>query len=499
MSLPLTAGAQRALDRAAQIARQVGAADVEAVHLLWGLLLDESRAAAQLASQGLTAERLEELHPLEEKGDRSLFSDAPRISPHVEDAVYVARRKAIGLGAGEVGSEHLLLGLVEIDSPVRSVLAGHGLTPEAAAATPPALPPLAPSEHPWAEPPVTDLTDAYRILDAAANRLREGLRVLEDFVRFALDDRHLTERLKTWRHEFTAALRLLNAPALLAARDTEADVGTSVHTPQERHRGSLADVTQAACKRAQEAARTLEECGKLVDRDFAATLGRLRYELYTLEKAILRTHTARERLAECRLYLLVTEELCPHGSGPMLKAALAGGVDIVQVREKRMPDRELLAHARRVREWTRNAGVLFLMNDRPDLAVLADADGVHVGQEELTVRDARRIVGPDRLIGVSTHTIEQARQAVLDGADYLGVGPVYPSGTKSFTEFAGLDFVRQVAAEIRLPAFAIGGIDPENLTPVLQAGATRIALSGALCCAEEPRDVASQLRLALKR
>src|SRR4029077_11335298 len=118
---------------------------------------------------------------------------------------------------------------------------------------------------------------------------------------------------------------------------------------------------------------------------------------------------------------------------------------------------------RRVAEGTRGdrAGrrdmdALFVMNDRADLAVLADAAGEHDRQEELTVKEARRIVGPDRLVGVSTHTIEQARQAVLDGADYLGVGPVFPSGTKSFDQLAGLDFVRQVAAEIKLPWFAIG-------------------------------------------
>src|SRR5207244_2916050 len=122
---------------------------------------------------------------------------------------------------------------------------------------------------------------------------------------------------------------------------------------------------------------------------------------------------------------------------------------------------------RYVREWTSAAGALFIMNDRPDLAVLTEADGVHVGQEELTVRDARRIVGPNKLVGVSTHSIEQARAAVLDGADYIGVGPVFSSGTKSFGALAGLEFVRQVSAEISLPAFAIGGIDAQNVEQVI--------------------------------
>ena len=136
---------------------------------------------------------------------------------------------------------------------------------------------------------------------------------------------------------------------------------------------------------------------------------------------------------------------------------------------------------------------MFVMNDRPDLAVLADADGVHVGQEELSVKDARTIVGADRLVGVSTHSIEQARQAVLDGADYIGVGPVFPSGTKQFDRLAGLELVRAVAAEVRLPAFAIGGITADNLPLVREAGLGRVAVSGAVASAADPGAAARRL------
>src|SRR5690606_15435055 len=130
-----------------------------------------------------------------------------------------------------------------------------------------------------------------------------------------------------------------------------------------------------------------------------------------------------------------------------VEAIVAAGAHVVQLRDKQWSDRELIDRARRLRQITRGRA-LFIMNDRPDLAVLADADGVHVGQEELSVKDARTIVGPRRLVGVSTHTLAQARQAVLDGASYIGCGPTFPSGTKSFEQLAGLDFLRAVAAEI---------------------------------------------------
>ncbi|HLQ47287.1 MAG TPA: thiamine phosphate synthase, partial [Planctomycetaceae bacterium] len=332
---------------------------------------------------------------------------------------------------------------------------------------------------------------------AAANRCREGLRVIEDFVRFSLDDAHLSRLLKELRHELTQRLCDLDRLGLSAARDTLGDVGTRIKTAREQIRSRPIDIVQANCRRVAEALRTLEEfckfIPKLADPRLPSHLEQLRYRLYTIEKALATTLAARDRLAGRDLYLLATESLCHHGLGPAVRQALEAGVGLVQLREKELTDRRLLESARRVRQWTREAGALFLMNDRADLAVLCNADGVHVGQDELTVREARRIVGPNRLVGVSTHTIDQARQAVLDGADYLGVGPVFPSGTKSFDQLAGLDFVRHVAAEIRLPWFAIGGISLDNIDAVKSAGASRVAVSGTICSSPNPGRAATEL------
>ncbi|MDB5346562.1 MAG: thiE [Schlesneria sp.] len=335
--------------------------------------------------------------------------------------------------------------------------------------------------------------EIWRILDAAANRAGEGLRVIEEFARFALNDANLSRLLKECRHDLAAALASIPESNRLAARDTLGDVGTAIGTPSEYARLTPADVARASFKRVQEALRTLEEYGKLIDSALAQRVEQLRYRLYTAEKAVLRTAVVSERLHDRVLYLLVTSQSCPGGLESTVRNALAAGVGIIQVREKQMPDRELLEHARRVRSITQEYGALLIINDRPDLAVLANADGVHVGQDELTVRDARRIVGPDLLIGVSTHSIEQARQAVLDGADYLGVGPTFPSNTKAFDQFAGLDFVRQVASEISLPWFAIGGISSENIATVIEAGAKRVAVSNAICGSANPGQAAAGL------
>src|SRR5262249_43085152 len=149
--------------------------------------------------------------------------------------------------------------------------------------------------------------------------------------------------------------------------------------------------------------------------------------------------------------------------------------------------------ARLAREITRRAGTLLIVNDRADIAQLADADGVHVGQDDLAVRDARRILGPTALVGVSTHDTEQVRRAILDGANYIGIGPTFPSQTKDFTHCSGLDFIRLAVSETSLPAFAIGGIDESNVDWVVSAGARRIAVSRVLCAAESPLEVAARL------
>lgn len=332
-----------------------------------------------------------------------------------------------------------------------------------------------------------------RILDASANRAREALRVIEDYCRLALNDAFLSGELKRLRHDLAQALADLEPNLLLQARDTLGDVGTTLSTEQEQQRHSLTAVVQANLKRLQEALRSLEEYGKLHGPRLGRVLEQLRYRAYTLERAILVGSSARQRLAEARLYVLVTGSLCTGLLDWTIKEAAAGGAAVIQLREKGLPDRALLELARRVRRWTREAGVLFIMNDRPDLACLAEADGVHVGQQELSVPELRRIVGPDALIGVSTHDIAQVRQAVLDGASYIGVGPTFPSETKTFEELAGLDFVRQVAAETSLPAFVIGGVNQTTIAAAIGAGARRVAVSQAICQAEEPRQAAAEL------
>ncbi len=416
-----------------------------------------------------------------------------------QSAFFVARDVAReATGESTVVSEALLLALLRTDETLAAELESFGLRlADLEASILSRRPPPPQIEEPLHLGDVTEHVDTARILDACANRAREGLRVVEDYCRFVLDDAFLSRSLKELRHDLTSVLADLSADLLLESRETQRDVGTALTTPSEFDRASLRDVVGANLKRLQEALRSLEEFGKVRNPLCAQVLEQLRYRSYTLERAIVLGATARHRLAGARLYVLLSRSRCAASLDWTIAEAAAGGAQVVQLREKGLTDRELHERAREVRHWTRQAGVLFILNDRPDIARLVEADGVHLGQDDLPIKEARRILGPDALIGVSTHNLEQLRQAILDGASYVGVGPTFPSATKDFTDLAGPEFVRQALAETTLPAFVIGGVNPSTIDAVVAAGARRVAVGQAITAADDPRSVASALLAAL--
>jgi thiamine-phosphate pyrophosphorylase len=511
-----TAGAQRVWAAARECALELAAAEVAVEHLLRALLSEENRAAEQLRRAGITLEAI----PAEwmrgegcevKEGTANVETGTTLPQQEALRAVLIeARAEAFAQGpAVELGTEHLLIGLCRVSSAVSEWLAQFGVRGQpvsdasqkrSASTSSESTAPLSAEFRLRSQAPTnTDRVDVYRILDAAANRAREGLRVVEDFVRWAWNDGFLARELKELRHELADSLSRLPHAELLASRDSIGDVGAQIATASEYQRGSPATVATASLKRVEEALRSLEEFSKVIEANVARRFEQLRYRLYSIDKAVHATTRSRSRLADQRICLLATESLCHHGIGPAVLSALEAGVRMVQLREKSLPDRELMALARRLRDWANDFDALLIVNDRADIAAAIGADGVHLGQEDLPVSAARAIVGPDKLIGVSTHSLAQARQTVLDGADYLGVGPVFPSGTKTFAEYPGLALVREVAAEISLPWFVIGGITAENVRDVIAAGASRVAVSGAICSAEHPESAARMILSELNR
>ncbi len=345
----------------------------------------------------------------------------------------------------------------------------------------------------------------FRILDASANRCREGLRVIEEFVRFHQEDEQNVRNIKAIRHQFSQVCLELDLEQAIQARDTPGDVGTKITLPSEMSRQSLQELVRANCSRVGESLRTLEEYSKLISPEAPALIEKIRYQFYDIEKQLLVDHSLRRRLDLSQVYFLITGELCAGEASieknfeTVARQAIAAGVDLIQLREKKLNDRELLRRARLLREWTRGTETLLIINDRPDIALLCEADGVHVGQEELPVKEVRQLVGKKMLIGVSTHRLVEARKAVDEGADYLGVGPVFSSQTKEFEQLAGIELVNRIAAEIQTPWFAIGGINSTNVPRLAAAGVNRIAVSQAICKADNIGKTVTILKKSLKR
>jgi thiamine-phosphate pyrophosphorylase len=493
----MSPGVERAIANARRWADRQESAQVRLHHHLLALLdEEEGRPAVLLEQAGLVVAGVRE--------QLAAKTDSP---PAPAENVLFNQARSWSLQHRhdpEFLTDAFFLAVLRYDSNFQHWATSIGLSPDhleqILIGRPETATPLAGEVHPtsFVLPETPQDARVDRILDANWNRAREAARVIEDYCRFALDDRILTEEAKQLRHALAALSSQFLPRAMLTSRNTVGDVGTTVTAGNEYSRADATQVAAINCKRLQEALRSLEEYSKLPGTELAQQLESLRYRAYTLERAILLGTHSRERLATARLYVLLSAAQCSASLDWVIEQAAVGGADVIQLREKQLSDRELLHRARQVRRYTRQHKLLFIVNDRPDIARLVEADGVHLGQDDLSVADARRIVGPDLLIGVSTHTIEQVRQAVLDGADYLGIGPVFPSATKTFDHFPGLEFIRAASIETSLPAFALGGISPANVAQVVAAGARRIAVSSAIAAAEEPAQISRLLRAALE-
>jgi len=206
---------------------------------------------------------------------------------------------------------------------------------------------------------------------------------------------------------------------------------------------------------------------------------------------------AQAKLRKARLYLILEREVGDVPAAEIVSAALRGGVDAVQLRDKEASDEDLAATGRELRAVCTRAGALFVVNDRPDLALECGADGVHLGQDDERVDEVRRQVGDSLLIGISTHSPEQIAAAERSAADYLGVGPVFETPTKPGRPAVGLELVERAARHASKPWFAIGGIDPASARAVVDAGARRLAVVRAIRDAEDPEEAARRLRAAV--
>lgn len=339
----------------------------------------------------------------------------------------------------------------------------------------------------------------FRKIDANLNRACEGIRVLEELSRFDLNNQILTENCRQLRHELRQILSGFHF-SLLEARNSVEDVGSYVSQKRgDDRRQGVRDLVCANSKRLQEALRVIEESlkgegfyteGKKVEG--------LRFEAYTLEKKLMEFF--RRRLPK-GVYGITAEKF---GGGKSnlqtVKEMIEAGIGVIQYREKYKSLREKAAEAKEIRKMTADAGVCLIVNDHPDLALMVDADGLHIGQDDWHPSDVRRIIGNQKILGLSTHNPQQAQEAMTLDIDYIGAGPLFATQTKDdVCAPVGLDYLEYVSQHSKLPYVAIGGIKLHNLDQVLRYPVEHIALVSEIVESKDMKFLVKQIEDKLKR
>ena len=334
-----------------------------------------------------------------------------------------------------------------------------------------------------------------RIIDASLNRIGESLRLLEDVARFLLNDATLSKQLKAMRHEL-APRKPSTKEQLLQARNSEGDIGVDIEVSQQTKKRELPATIIANARRAQESLRVIEELAKIPDIDLKSDrFKRARFNLYDIEKALLSGVLRKDKRKRISgLYAIIdTQYLESRRHDEVATQILEGGARLIQLRDKHMSKKELLPIAQQLKELCTAYNALFIVNDYLDIALAVDADGLHIGQDDLPLKTARRLLPIGKIIGYSVDNVPQAVAAEADGADYIAAGAIYPTKSRSGTEAVGIDVLKAIKKETSLPLVAIGGINLDNAEEVLAAGADSIAIISAIMQAESPREATRQI------
>lgn len=322
--------------------------------------------------------------------------------------------------------------------------------------------------------------EEYRAVDACLNRCVEGLRVCEDILRFSTGAVEYSGRFKELRHRVFGASKIFPVELLLDARDVEGDGQKFFDLESEKSRPDVSGIFSANLRRAVEAARTLEEFFKLHDAEGRENpFQAVRFELYALEKEIVPLFFKRKKIEHFKnsLYAIIDSEFVDDYAGTAEKL-IDGGASVVQLRMKHASRREVLEKAKIVSGICRERGAVFIVNDYPDIAMLSGADGIHLGQDDIPVSEARRILPRHMIIGVSTHSSIEAIEALKEKPDYIAVGPINDTVSKSGEKLAGIGtgIVDEIRSEVSVPIVAIGGITPSDINGLCLSGVDSFAI-----------------------
>ncbi|MBN2041458.1 MAG: thiamine phosphate synthase [Spirochaetes bacterium] len=322
----------------------------------------------------------------------------------------------------------------------------------------------------------------YSVIDANINRALEGIRVAEDCFRFISRNSRISAVLKQIRHDIADASKSFPANILLGARNVEKDRQKFFNTQGEKDRKSVIDVVQSNLHRAMEAVRSIEELYKLVfpgsiDNPFQE----IRFSLYSIEKDAVSTvsREAKRKYFNSSLYAILDSSFVINEAYPeTAKRMIKGGASVIQLRMKKKSMRNILKTAREISLICKDNDVLFIVNDFPEIAYLSDAGGVHLGQDDLKIEDVRSILPPDMIVGISTHSVEEAEAEFKNEPDYIAIGPVFDTNSKNNEVLKGIDtdIINHVIIKSYIPVVGIGGLTPERIKALKWAGLSGFAV-----------------------
>jgi thiamine-phosphate pyrophosphorylase len=351
-----------------------------------------------------------------------------------------------------------------------------------------------------------EFRQTFRIIDASLNRIGEGLRFLEETARMLLNDSEITQQLKSLRHSIVITGSSLQEQ-LINSREADTDVGADMKSINEPPGKDMKAVLIANSRRVQESLRTLEEIARMPgspDELNTDKFRQARFLTYTIEKELFSKLLKQDKQNKIRgLYVVIDTELLKGRSHvSVAEQAINGGARIIQLRDKVRGKKQVLETAGGLRKLCSERDVIFIVNDYADIAVAADADGLHLGQDDLPVKEARKILPVDKIIGCSTTGVKQAVAAQESGADYVAVGAIYPTESKLSTttpaKVIGLDILKEVKQAVSVPVIAIGGINIGNVAEAVGAGADAIAVIGAVLGAESPEEASRMMTSSIE-
>jgi thiamine-phosphate pyrophosphorylase len=316
-----------------------------------------------------------------------------------------------------------------------------------------------------------------RIIDVNLNRLTEGLRVIEDIGRFKVENKAIVNTIRKLKQKIWQNMGETRQKVILS-RESKEDIGRKPEFDRiKRH--SLNEILTANIKRSQESARVLEEIFKLKDEQTSGLFKSIRFSLYDMEKELVK----RSKPAfDLRLYVIIDiASLRSKYLAGITKACVSGGATMIQLREpKHTLSRQWLLDAIKIKKAISNQKVKLIINDRVDIVQAADADGVHLGVHDMPITFARKILGNEKIIGISTQNIIQAKNAAKYDADYIGVGAIFPTTTKLDAPLIGINKLKTIVKEVKIPVVAIGGITAQNAKQLFNIRVSGIAVASSV-------------------